>query len=111
MALKKSQRSLKKWGAQKWRTSDGKPSKGRRMQQGEMLGKKYKFEAQEKRDVRKMNFLRGEYQTAKSREYGASMNKASAIGNIASGIGGIGDSVAAGFAGGGDFDWGAATSN
>ena len=30
MALKKSQRSLKKWGAQKWRTSDGKPSKGKK---------------------------------------------------------------------------------
>jgi hypothetical protein len=28
VALKKSQASLKKWGKQKWRTSDGKPSKG-----------------------------------------------------------------------------------
>lgn len=30
MALKKSQKSLKKWGKQKWRTSDGKPSKGKK---------------------------------------------------------------------------------
>ena len=28
MALAKSQKSLKNWTAQKWRTSDGKPSKG-----------------------------------------------------------------------------------
>ena len=28
MALKKSQQSLKNWGKQKWRTSDGKPSRG-----------------------------------------------------------------------------------
>jgi len=27
MALAKSQKSLKKWGAEKWRTSDGKPAK------------------------------------------------------------------------------------
>lgn len=30
MPLKKSQQSLKKWGDQKWRTSSGKPSKGKR---------------------------------------------------------------------------------
>jgi hypothetical protein len=30
MALAKSQRSLKKWSAQKWKTSDGKPSKGKK---------------------------------------------------------------------------------
>lgn len=28
--MKKSQLSLKKWTAQKWRTSDGKPSKGKK---------------------------------------------------------------------------------
>ena len=27
MALSKSQKSLKKWGEEKWRTSDGKPAK------------------------------------------------------------------------------------
>lgn len=30
MTLKKSQKSLKNWGKQKWRTSDGKPSKGKK---------------------------------------------------------------------------------
>ena len=30
MALAKSQKSLKDWGKQKWRTSSGKPSKGKR---------------------------------------------------------------------------------
>jgi len=29
MALAKSQQSLKNWSNQKWRTSDGKPSKGK----------------------------------------------------------------------------------
>ena len=30
MAIAKSQASLKKWTAQKWTTSDGKPSKGKK---------------------------------------------------------------------------------
>lgn len=30
MALKDPQKSLKDWTAQKWRTSDGKPSKGKK---------------------------------------------------------------------------------
>jgi hypothetical protein len=30
MALAKSQKSLKDWGTQKWKTSDGKPSKGKK---------------------------------------------------------------------------------
>ena len=30
MALAKSQKSLKDWGKQKWRTSSGKPSKGKK---------------------------------------------------------------------------------
>jgi hypothetical protein len=30
MALSKSQKSLKDWTAQKWRTSDGKPSRGKK---------------------------------------------------------------------------------
>jgi hypothetical protein len=30
MALAKSQQSLKKWTVEKWKTSDGKPSKGRK---------------------------------------------------------------------------------
>jgi ribonuclease HI len=30
MALAKSQQSLKNWSSQKWKTSDGKPSKGKK---------------------------------------------------------------------------------
>ena len=30
MPLAKSQKSLKDWGTQKWKTSDGKPSKGKK---------------------------------------------------------------------------------
>lgn len=30
MALSKSQQSLKKWGQEKWSTSDGSPSKGKK---------------------------------------------------------------------------------
>ena len=30
MALAKSQQSLKKWSQEKWKTSDGKPSKGKK---------------------------------------------------------------------------------
>jgi hypothetical protein len=30
MAIAKSQKSLKDWGDQKWKTSDGKPSKGKK---------------------------------------------------------------------------------
>jgi hypothetical protein len=30
MALRKSQADLVKWGREKWRTSDGKPSKGKK---------------------------------------------------------------------------------
>ena len=30
MVLAKSQQSLKNWSAQKWKTSDGKPSKGKK---------------------------------------------------------------------------------
>lgn len=30
MAVKKSQQSLKKWGDEKWSTSDGKPSEGKK---------------------------------------------------------------------------------
>ena len=38
MPLKKSQRSLKNWGKQKWRTSAGKPSKGKKRYLPDKLG-------------------------------------------------------------------------
>jgi hypothetical protein len=69
---------------------------GRRMQDADAAGRKFEFNAQERRDVSKMNFLRQSYATAKKGEYGASMQKANAIGDIASSIGGIGDALAPG---------------
>jgi len=39
MPLKKSQRSLKRWTQQKWRTSDGKPSKGKQSYLPDAAGK------------------------------------------------------------------------
>ena len=40
-----------------------------------------------------MNYLRGNYKAAKAGEYGASMQKANAIGDIASSVGGLADSA------------------
>ena len=56
-------------------------------------GEMFKFNAQEKRDTSKMTFLRQSYNTAKRGEYGSSMQKANAIGDIASSVGGIADSA------------------
>ena len=66
------------------------------MQTADAEGRKFEFNAQEKRDVSKMNFLRQSYATAKRGEYGSSMQKANAVGDIASSIGGIGDALAPG---------------
>ena len=69
---------------------------GRRMQNADAAGRTFEFNAQEKRDNSKMTFLRQSYNTAKRGEYGSSMQKANAIGDIASSIGGIGDALAPG---------------
>lgn len=69
---------------------------GRRMQNADAAGRTFEFNAQEKRDTSKMTFLRQSYNTAKRGEYGSSMQKANAIGDIASSIGGIGDALAPG---------------
>ena len=66
---------------------------GRRMQTADAQGRTFEFNAQERRDVSKMNYLRGSYKAAKAGEYGSSMQKANAIGDIASSIGGIGDAL------------------
>ena len=68
-------------------------SEGQRMQTADARGRTFKFNAQERRDVSKMQHLRGQYKTAKQGEYGASMAKANAIGDIASSIGGVADSL------------------
>ena len=69
---------------------------GRRMQTADAQGRTFKFNAQERRDVSKMNYLRGNYKAAKAGEYNMSMQKANAIGDIASSVGGLVDSAAAG---------------
>ena len=66
---------------------------GRRMQTADAEGRKFEFNAQERRDVSKMNYLRGNYRAAKAGEYNASMQKANAIGDIASSVGGLGDAL------------------
>ena len=66
------------------------------MQNADAAGRTFEFNAQEKRDNSKMTFLRQSYNTAKRGEYGSSMQKANAIGDIASSIGGIGDALAPG---------------
>ena len=66
---------------------------GRRMQTADAQGRTFEFNAQERRDVSKMNFLRQSYNTAKRGEYGSSMQKANAIGDIASSVGGLADSA------------------
>lgn len=75
---------------------------GRRMQQADAQGRTFKFNAQERRDVSKMNFLRKSYNTAKAGEYGASMQKANAIGDIASSVGGLADTAMGGIKFGGN---------
>ena len=66
---------------------------GRRMQTADAAGRTFEFNAQEKRDNSKLGYLRGQYTSAKRGEYGASMQKANAIGDIASSIGGVADSA------------------
>ena len=66
------------------------------MQTADAEGRKFEFNAQERRDVSKMNYLRGNYKAAKAGEYGASMQKANAIGDIASSVGGLVDTAAGG---------------
>ena len=72
-------------------------SEGQRMQTADARGRTFKFNAQERRDVSKMGYLRGQYKTAKAGEYNASTQKANAIGDIATSLGSVADSVASGF--------------
>ena len=69
---------------------------GRRMQTADAAGRTFEFNAQEKRDNSKLGYLRGQYTSAKKGEYGASMQKANAIGDIASSVGGLVDTAAGG---------------
>ena len=81
------------------------------MQQADAMGRSFQFNKQEARDNSKMTFLRNSYTTANAGIKGARMAKANAVGQIASSFGSLGDSVAAGYAGGDGFDLGAAVKN
>ena len=68
------------------------------------------FNARERREGEKINYVRGQKDLAKSRELGAAQAKANAISNTWSSVGQFGDSVAGGFAGSkGGFNWSKAT--
>jgi len=73
MALKKSQRSLKRWTKQKWRTKSGKPSSktGERYLPERLLkamtASEYAYETRKKRKAKKAGKQRAKY-SAKTRK-------------------------------------------
>ena len=73
MALKKSQRSLKRWTKQKWRTKSGKPSSktGERYLTERLLkamtASEYAYETRKKRKAKKAGKQRAKY-SAKTRK-------------------------------------------
>jgi hypothetical protein len=69
---------------------------GRRMQTADAMGRSFQFNKQEARDESKMTFLRNSYSTANAGIKGARMDKANAVGQIASSFGSLGDSLAPG---------------
>lgn len=76
---------------------------GQRTQQADALGKQFKFGAQEKREVSKINFTRDQLIGSKRRENQAYDQRTSAIGNA---IGGVSSGLAS-MAGAGAFGGGA----
>ena len=62
-------------------------SEGQRTQSAEAQGRAFQFQAQEARDNSKLNFLRGQTQQAKQREYGAQQAQANAMGGAVGSIG------------------------
>ena len=63
-------------------------SEGQRIQSAEAQGRAYKFEAQEARDNSKLDYLRGQSNKAKEREYGSSKDRSDAISGVFGDIGG-----------------------
>jgi len=75
-------------------------SEGQRVQGADAAGKAFMFNAKERREGEKINYMRGQKDLAKSRELGAAQAKANAISNTWSSVGQLGDAVAGGgFAG------------
>ena len=65
-------------------------SEGQRIQGAEAQGRMFQFQAQEARDNSKLDYLRGQTQQAKQREYGAQEARSNAMGSA---IGSIGTSL------------------
>jgi len=78
-------------------------SEGGREQESIAAGRAFKFNAQERRQQDKIDYLRGEKDAARYRYEGAEYRKSQAVGNIVSSIGGAVDSFtgAGGFGSGG----------
>ena len=72
-------------------------AEGRRVQQADAQGRAFMFNAKERRETDKIDYVRGQKDLAKRRELGAAQAKANAISNTWSSVGQIGDSVAGAF--------------
>ena len=79
---------------------------GRRVQTAEAAGKTFKYKAQEKREVSKINYTRNQITGAKQRENQAYDQQTAAIGNA---IGGVTSGLATAYGGGGKGGGGPAT--
>ena len=69
-------------------------SEGQRVQGADAAGRAFMFNAKERREGEKINYVRGQKDIAKSRELGAAQAKSNAIANTWSSVGELGDSVA-----------------
>lgn len=65
-------------------------AEGRRVQTADAAGKAFMFNAQERREGDKINYLRGKRDAAEYREYGAAQRQSSAIGDM---FGSLGSSI------------------
>ncbi len=75
-------------------------AEGRRVQTADAAGRAFMFNAKERRESDKINYVRGQKDIAKRRELGAAQAKSNAIANTWSAVGEIGDSVGGAMAGG-----------
>ena len=69
-------------------------AEGRRVQSADAAGQAFMFNARERRESDKINYVRGQKDIAKRRELGAAQAKSNAIANTWSAVGEVGDAVA-----------------
>ena len=69
-------------------------SEGQRVQGADAAGRAFMFNAKERREGEKINYMRGQKDIAKSRELGSAQAKSNAIANTWSSVGELGDAVA-----------------